>query len=125
VATILGFVGMIGFGALAFWIQSPWLGVLAVFMFLNCWSGLQQARALLRMSKLPRHTGFECPSCKTAPPIGNFWVCPNCRKPFDTFQTHATCPNCSARFDVTRCLDCGRSYPMNQWIPYIPVRPLG
>src|SRR5260370_2721060 len=53
VATILGFVAVPGFIGLAFWMRSPWLGVIAVFMLMNCWAGLQHAQALLRFAKLP------------------------------------------------------------------------
>ena len=107
VATILGFVGVIGFIGLAFWMHSPWLGVIAVFMLLNCWSGLKHAQALLRFAKLPRRDGFACPVCKTGPPIGDFWKCGKCGQAFDTFQTQAVCPNCATQFAVTKCLDCG------------------
>jgi Zn-dependent protease len=115
VSVILGFIGIAGFIGLALWQQSAWLGILAVFGLLNCWSGLQQARILLRMSKLPRRPEFSCPTCKTSPPIGNYWVCSQCRNSFDTFQTHAACPHCGAHFSSTRCLDCGRLSPINAW----------
>jgi Zn-dependent protease len=114
-ATILGFVGVAGFIGFAVWTQSVWLGVLAVFILMNCWRGLQQARALLRLAKLPRRDGFACPWCKAAPPLGNFWTCGQCSQPFDTFQSQAKCPHCSAQFAVTRCLDCGRANHMNDW----------
>jgi Zn-dependent protease len=115
VATVLGFVGIAGFFGIAIWLQSPWLGVLAVFMLLNCWAGLKYARALSRMAKLPRRDGFACPRCKSAPPIGNLWKCSQCQQPFDTFQSGAVCPNCSSRFAVTKCIDCGASHPMSEW----------
>jgi Zn-dependent protease len=115
-ATVIGFVGVAGLIALAVWMQSGWLGIIAAFILMNCWSGLKQARALLRLAKLPRHEGFACPACKTAPPVGAYWKCSRCGKPFDTFQTRALCPNCAAQFAVTRCLDCGAQYPMNAWI---------
>src|SRR5271156_1821567 len=47
VATILGFLGIAAFFALALWSRDGWLGVVSVFLLMNCWSGLQQARALL------------------------------------------------------------------------------
>jgi Zn-dependent protease len=114
-ATILGLVGVAGFIGFAVWTQSVWLGVLSVFILMNCWRGLQQARALLRLAKLPRRDGFACPWCKAAPPLGNYWTCGQCNQSFDTFQTQGTCPHCSAQFAVTRCLDCGRPHPMNDW----------
>ena len=116
VATIIGFIGVIGFIGLAFWRQSPWLGAVALFMLLNCWGGLQHARALLRLAKLPRRDGFSCPTCNTAPPLGDFWKCGKCGQAFDTFQTHAACPHCGAQYAQTKCLDCGRLHPMNDWM---------
>ena len=122
VATILGFVGVAGFIGLAFWMRSPWLGVIAVFMLMNCWSGLKHAQALLRFARLPRREGFVCPACKTKPPIGDFWKCGRCGQPFDTFQTRAACPHCATQFAVTKCLDCGAVHPMSEW--FVPVMSL-
>src|SRR5246127_3868857 len=56
--TILGFIGVAGMIALAVALQSPWFGVLAVFILMNCWGGLRQAQALSRFAKLPRREGF-------------------------------------------------------------------
>jgi Zn-dependent protease len=114
-ATILGFVGIAGFIGLAIWIESRWLGVLAVFMLLNCWGGLKHARALAKIAKLPRRNGFACPKCKAAPVVGNYWKCSQCEQPFDTFQSGAICPQCNARFATTKCVDCGGSNPMSEW----------
>jgi Zn-dependent protease len=116
VATILGLIGVAGFIGLALWWQSLWYGAIAAFMLMNCWSGLQQARVLLRLAKLPRRDGFICPTCKAAPPIGEYWTCGKCGQPFDTFQTHATCPHCSSQFAQTKCPDCGRLNPMTNWM---------
>jgi len=115
-ATVIGFIGAAGLVMLAFWQQSMWWGIMAAFVLMNCWGGLQHARALLKLSKLPRRDGFVCPCCETAPPAGNYCMCSNCQNPFDTFQAGAVCPHCSKRFDLTRCLDCGRGYPMSQWV---------
>jgi Zn-dependent protease len=115
VATILGFVGVVAFIGLAFWIRDVWFAAIAVFMLLNCWSGLQQARALLKIAKIPRRDGFACPRCHSAPPLGEFWKCRQCGTSFDTFRTGAACPGCSSRYDVTTCLDCRESRPMMEW----------
>ncbi|HET8826825.1 MAG TPA: site-2 protease family protein, partial [Terriglobales bacterium] len=115
IATVLGFVGVIGFIGLAVWSRDVWLGAVAAYMLLNCWGGLKQARALLKIAQIPRREGFACPRCKSKPPLGAFWKCSNCQQAFDTFQTAAVCPTCNTRFDVTRCLDCGWGYPMDQW----------
>ncbi len=116
VATVLGLIGVAGFIGFALLRHSIWLGAIAVFMLMNCWSGLQHARALLRLAKLPRRDGFLCPTCQTAPPIGEYWKCGKCGQPFDTFQNHAICPHCSSQFPQTRCLDCGRLNPMTDWM---------
>jgi Zn-dependent protease len=115
-ATIIGFIGVAGLIVFALWAHSIWFGILSVFILMNCWGGLRHAQVLSRIAKLPRHDGFACPSCKTAPPVGNFWVCAQCRLGFDTFQTQAVCPGCATHFDVTKCLDCGRLHPMNDWL---------
>ncbi len=115
VATILGLVGVAGFIVLALWRQNLWLGVISVFILMNCWGGLQHARALLRFAKLPRREGFACPACKTAPPLGEFWKCGKCGQTFDTFVTGGACPRCATRFAATKCLDCGAEHPMSEW----------
>jgi Zn-dependent protease len=116
VATVLGFIGLAGFIALAILWRNYWLGFISIYLILSCWGGLQHARQLLRMAKLPRRQGFACPSCRTAPPVGAYWVCGACKQPFDTFETDAVCPHCSARFNSTRCLDCGEQSPINDWV---------
>lgn len=115
--TILGFVGVAGLILLALREESPWLGALSVFILMYCWRGLKSALVLYRLAKVPRREGFACPSCKSAPPIGNYWGCSNCKNPFDTFAAQAVCPNCAKQFSETRCVDCGRQYPFNQWMP--------
>jgi len=125
VTTIIGFVGVAALIVVAIAVQSVWFGILSVFILLNCWRGLLQARALTRLARTPRREGFACPSCKTGPPLGAFWLCGRCRKAFDTFVTQAVCPHCGAQFGVTRCLDCGGTYPMGDWIlpPPLPQNP--
>ena len=129
VASIIGFLGVavmfLGVAALFFGGRQQdaiWFGIMALFISANCWRGLQHARTLARAARLPRRDGFMCPSCRTAPPIGTWWVCSQCRKPFDTFETQAVCPHCGAHFEVTRCLDCGEVHPFGEWcIPPPPV----
>jgi Zn-dependent protease/predicted RNA-binding Zn-ribbon protein involved in translation (DUF1610 family) len=127
-ASIIGFIGVAALFilvALLFIIPegrqlSLWLGIMAVFILLNCWGGLMQARALARIAKLPRRDGFVCPSCKTAPPLGPIWRCGNCRQPFDTFATLGACPHCGTQFNATQCLDCGSLRPINEWMTSPP-----
>jgi len=115
-AVVVGFIGVAGLIAFALWMKTTWIGVLAVFILMNCWGGLQHARALARLAKIPRRDGFACPSCRTAPPLGAFWKCNHCGRAFDTFQTLAVCPGCQAQFPRTRCLDCRVLSPISAWI---------
>ena len=120
-ASVVGFVGAAGFALWAIQAQDLWLVIVAAFLGLNCWNGFKQARVLAAAAQLPRHSGYACPSCHSAPPIGLVWVCANCHGRFDTFETHATCPHCGVHFATTRCFDCGRAYPINQWASAVPA----
>lgn len=115
-ASVIGFVGTAGLLGLAWWMQSVWTALISVFVVMNCWTGFQQAQALSRLEKLPRHAGFACPECRTAPPVGEFWTCNRCKNAFDIFRTSAVCPSCAAQFAATRCVDCGTLQPLSQWI---------
>ena len=129
VASIIGFLGVaVMFLGVALMFlhglqqQAIWFGIIALFILANCWRGLQHARILARAARLPRRDGFKCPSCETAPPIGAWWTCSQCGKPFDTFETQAVCPHCGAQFEGTRCLDCGEMHSIEAWrIPPPPV----
>ena len=125
-ASVIGFIGVAGIFLLVVLAylgagnasernSAIWLGVMATFISLNCWGGLKQARALARIAKLPRREGFACPSCKTAPPLGELWRCGKCGKPFDTFLAQAQCPHCGTQYNVTQCLDCGTASPFAAW----------
>jgi Zn-dependent protease len=115
-ATIIGFLGALGLVGFALYTQSIWLGVLSAYILMNCWGGWKQARALAQFAKLPRREGLACPKCQTAPPIGEFWKCGHCGQPFDSFATQAACPRCATKFQVTRCLDCGQTSPISEWM---------
>lgn len=115
VATILGLIGIAGFFVFAFWSGSMWTVAMGVFLLLNCWGGLQRARQMLRMARLPRRPGYACPSCRNNPPLGPFWKCQNCEQTFDTFETGAVCPDCGLRYETTSCPDCGHSNPIESW----------
>ena len=125
VATLIGFVGVAALIVLALWARSVWVAVLSVFILLNCWRGLLQARVLARAARAPRHEGFACPACKLAPPKGPFWICGGCRTAFDTFETQAVCPQCGVVFPMTRCPDCGGLSPLSAWMvaPPLPPKP--
>ncbi|MDR3720255.1 MAG: M50 family metallopeptidase [Candidatus Acidoferrales bacterium] len=116
VATVIGFAGVAGLIGLAVLWRSPWIGIVSVFILMNCWTGLRQGIALSRMAKLPRREGLACPSCKAAPLAGPNWICGKCRKPFDIFETQGVCPSCASRFSATKCLDCGAMNPISEWL---------
>jgi Zn-dependent protease len=125
VATIIGFIGVALLIILAVVTREWWLGLITVFIVSNCWRGWQQARALMRLAKMPRRDGFVCPSCRTSPPVGTLWVCGKCRTAFDTFETQGVCPKCGTQFAATKCLDCGAVNPISAWAmpPAIPITP--
>ncbi len=121
VASLVGFIGvaalLIGVGFHFTWRRTigGWLGLMTVFVSLNCWAGFKQSQALSRLAKLPRRPGFACPSCQTAPPLGDHWRCSKCGKPFDIFLHRGTCPHCAAQYSGTQCLDCGVANPIAVW----------
>jgi Zn-dependent protease len=106
-------IGMISVALLlVFAIRTPWLGIMAAFALMQCWSGLQQARQLARIEDAPRHAGLACPTCGHAPPAGDFWICGRCRRPFDMFATQGICPHCGVIFGGARCMECGQIHPL-------------
>ena len=136
VASIIGFLGVGVLLILAVLtyvfahdsLQSGWLGLIALFVLMNCWQGLRQALAMARVEDTPLRFGFACPACHTAPRAGAFWGCGNCHTAFDTFETRAQCPKCGATFGSPRGPVCGVSYPLQDWIttrppPPPPLRP--
>jgi len=122
-ATIIGFIGVALLILFALWVGDTWLIVLSVFIVLNCWGGLMQARALAKVAKAPRREGCLCPNCKTAPPQAPVWRCGKCRQPFDTFETQAVCPHCQALHTVTSCPECGSVSPFADWATSANVPP--
>jgi Zn-dependent protease len=114
-AAVIGLAGVAGLIVLAVLLRSIWTGVLAVFILLNCWRGLQHARILARMARLPRRDGYACPACHESPLIGQYWRCARCLQPFDTFEHRATCPRCGEVFQETACTQCGSEHAFADW----------
>lgn len=123
IVVFVGFAGVVALIGLAILTRSAWTGIMAVFILLNCWRGLMQARILAKVAKLPRRAGFACPVCHEPPVVGEFWRCGQCLKPFDTFQTNAQCPHCGAVYPTTRCPDCGHSSPIADWAQPLSAPP--
>lgn len=120
-ATVIGLIAVIGliFAVPFFHLTDRdnmvWLGIIAVFVLMNCWSGLQQALALGRIAAAPRRAGLACPKCKNPPPVGNFWSCGRCRTAFDMFASGGVCPRCGTIFNVTYCIECGQPASLSDY----------
>lgn len=121
VASIVGFIGVAGILLVALALKEIWLIIIGAFVLMTCWGALKHARALARIAKAPRREGFICPSCRLQPPRGTFWICSNCRNPFDTFGTDAMCPHCMAHFSTTTCPECGAASPVAAWADLTPT----
>lgn len=115
VTSIIGFVGVAGLIVVVVMDQAWWLGMMTLFILLNCWGGLKQALALGRIARLPRRSGYHCASCHASPPIGSFWRCSRCGGPFDFFASLGLCPHCQTQFHQTPCLDCGTTHHLRDW----------
>jgi len=127
-ATVIGMVGVAALVALALYLQSGWLAIMALFILGNCWAGMKHARAMIRLGKLPQHSAYSCPECKTSPPAAAFWTCFRCSqhsqlliKRFDLFQTQGLCPDCGQPAETVRCPFCGTESPLTAWTAPVPV----
>lgn len=125
---IASVIGLVGIAAGVIWrvIHATdsssliWTAIMALFLGQRCWMGIQEAKYLTSLDRLPRHTGFACPSCEKAPPGGPMWLCRNCRQPFDPFSTNAICPHCQTAQATTVCAFCGTEHPIAQWLKDAP-----
>jgi Zn-dependent protease len=59
VATVMGMLGVAALVVYAFYSQSVWTGLIAIYMLMNCWSGLQHSLKLIRMDKLARQVADD------------------------------------------------------------------
>lgn len=114
-ASFLGLFGAAGLVGLAFWMQSAWVAIIAVYMGIRCWNGFKVSGALALRERAPKRDGVACPACGAVPGAGAFWRCSGCGQAFDTFEHDGTCPNCGASHTDTRCLACGQSTPFEAW----------
>jgi hypothetical protein len=57
VVAVLGLLGAVGLIATAFLVHSFWLGVISLYMVMNCWSGIQHAQILSRLESPPALSG--------------------------------------------------------------------
>lgn len=115
IAAAIGLVGVGVIAVRAVLTQDMWWAFIALFLGQRCWVGLREARMISVLQKLPRHTGYVCPTCHTAPPGGPLWVCGFCRNRFDPFSTNAVCPHCMKSQERTLCPHCGTAHPIAAW----------
>jgi Zn-dependent protease len=123
VATVIGMLGALGIGTLAILSQNYWFIVLAIFAGYQAWRGFTVARIMRHNESLPRRAGLKCPNCRTAPPVGTFWYCSNCRHPFDIFERSGICPNCGTAHRVAACPSCRKVSPLSAWMGLAPTAP--
>jgi len=116
VATVLGLVGIAGLFLFAIRSSSVWIGIMAVFLVLNCWAGLKHSLHLSRLAKLPHRAGYHCPWCQAEPPQGRFWICPGCRNIVDLFESHGACSYCGKVAANVSCIECAHSSPIHDWV---------
>lgn len=113
-------LGLIGLSA---WFQDLWFFVLSAFIASRCWTGFQQARAISRIEHATRHVDLACPTCKVAPPRGDFWTCGRCRARFDIFEHRGVCPHCKSEFNSIQCPACHQQALLARWLPSIAINP--
>lgn len=127
VAAIIGLVG-IAVGALWRISARPttttimWTAILALFLGQRCWMGLKEAKLLTALRRLPRHTGFACPTCHEPPPGGPMWQCSSCGQRLDPFSTRGVCPHCQNVQPRIPCAYCGAEHDLEQWRSDEPPR---
>jgi Zn-dependent protease len=122
---IAAIIGLFGVGLMllyALWIGSIWTGVIAVFILVNCWSALAHVRTWARLAKAPQREGIACPKCKAPAHRGAFWICSNCRNPFDPFALDGSCYQCKTLYSTAVCPECHVSSPMQEWMPPVLAR---
>lgn len=114
-ATVIGLLGVAALIAYAFYSRSLWTGLIALYMLMSCWGGLQHGLKLMKLDKLQRRQEYTCPNCGAHPPAGPVWMCDRCTEKFDPFATGAFCPLCGVTHENTMCVDCRTMSPIAAW----------
>lgn len=113
-ASAIGLAGAAVLAVLALLWGQWWLGIMVIFMGMQSFAALRAGLAMRRIDALPRHTHAACPSCRNAPPAGDFWSC-SCGAKFDPFATGHRCPACNASAAATPCPFCRSRVPSARW----------
>jgi Zn-dependent protease len=123
IASIVGLIGATGLLIVAIYLGGMGLTTfLCIYLAMQAWAGIGQARALATIAKMPRREDAACPHCGTAPLVGAFWTCDYCHQMFDLFANRGVCPNCAARCPQVECMDCLAENPVMDWL-ILPVLP--
>jgi Zn-dependent protease len=115
---VVSVIGMVAGVAVLIWAITAgdvWIAIIAFFAASRSLAGFKQARAIATMLNAPKHENITCPSCHSAPALGEFWTCNKCRTRFDTFAHEGICPGCGNQFDTTMCPSCGQTRPISSW----------
>jgi len=107
VASVIGILGALALGVVAWMKAGIWLGILAAFILIRALEGFRQARSLSSLAAPARHQDVHCSSCGQSPPCADLWNCDACGRKFDTFATGGRCPQCGKGFGWTSCPLCG------------------
>ncbi|MEN9635345.1 MAG: hypothetical protein RL077_3749 [Verrucomicrobiota bacterium] len=124
VATLIGFVGLPIFALYVLSSSSGnllMIGLMVWFLGQQCLAGFRQAQALLRLERVPRHSGYTCAACGEHPPRGAVDLCAVCGQRFDAFANDGTCPHCRNAALAVACVRCGTIHPITRWA----IRPRG
>jgi uncharacterized protein (TIGR03067 family) len=114
-AALIGLLTALGLLAWAIVAHSWAWGIMAGFGVLFCLIGIGGATGLMRALAAPRRNETACPLCGASPPVGNFWLCPRCKKPLDVFADRGVCSTCSAPQEAVACFACGRARTYREW----------
>lgn len=115
VVSILGMMVGGGMMMLSFLGPNLFLCILSAFVLFTASAGFRQGRLLARLLSSPRRPEASCPSCKSAPLIGNYWTCTECRSRFDLFAHRGRCPECGQLYRAMKCPDCYQEHLLDDW----------
>ena len=116
VATLIGLVGIAGLFLFAIRSGSVWIGIMAVFLVLNCWAGLKHSLHLSKLAKLPHRDGFKCPWCHAAPPQGASGFVLSAARSSTCSNRRAHARTVARWRQQVSCVECAHSNPVHDWI---------
>ncbi len=114
VACVLGLLSTIGIVALALYLQSWWVGLMALLIAVQCVQGFKEAKMLGAIAQLPRRKDVCCPRCQQHP-IAAFHVRCDCGAAVDPFATRGLCVRCGSVAALHRCALCLQRSPIADW----------